>query len=253
MWNFLTRRADQEVPGPLRPAAGMRVYAFGDVHGRFDLFDAARRFVVSDIEQARPERPFALFLGDVIDRGPSSAAVVECLAQGDFPVPALTLRGNHEQMMLEAMGDDVALEGWLKNGGVETLMSYNVSLEDCRDLADVRRALLDAVPADHLRFLGSLPASAVSGDYFFCHAGIRPDVPLEEQVERDLLWIRRPFLESRRKHPKMIVHGHTPVQQPEFLPNRINIDTGAFATGNLTCLLLDGDDAMPVSIHADDS
>ncbi len=252
MWSRLTRRGEPEKPA-LQPAAGMRIYAFGDVHGRFDLFDAARRFIAGDVAQARPERPFAIFLGDIVDRGPASAAVVQSLAEQDFPVPFLVLRGNHEQMMLEALLEDGPLESWLRNGGVETLMSYDVALDECRDLGDVRTALLRAIPTEHLTFLQGLPTSAHSGDYFFCHAGIRPDVPLDKQVEADLMWIRKPFLESRRKHPKMIVHGHTPVQQPEFLPNRINIDTGAYATGNLTCLILDGFDAVPVSIRADET
>jgi serine/threonine protein phosphatase 1 len=251
MWSRLTRRGETQRP-VLKPAAGMRIYAFGDIHGRFDLFDAARRFVATDVAQASTERPFAIFLGDVVDRGPASAAVVQSLAEQDFPVPFLVLRGNHEQMMLDALREDGPLESWLRNGGVETLMSYDVSLEECRDLGDVRNALLRAVPTEHLTFLQGLPTSAHSGDYFFCHAGIRPDVPLDKQAEADLMWIRKPFLESRKKHPKMIVHGHTPVQQPEFLPNRINIDTGAYATGNLTCLILDGEDAVPVSIRADE-
>ena len=120
----------------LQPAAGMRLYAFGDVHGRFDLFDAARRFIAGDVEQAKPERPFGIFLGDIVDRGPASAAVVECLARQDFPIPFLVLRGNHEQMLLDALLEDGPLESWLRNGGVETLMSYDIALDECRDLGE---------------------------------------------------------------------------------------------------------------------
>lgn len=249
MWSFASRRGDGDRLAR-STGAGMRVYAFGDIHGRFDLFDLARRFVAADLLEARPDRPFAVFLGDLIDRGPGSADVLEALSTGQFPIPYLVLRGNHEQMLLDALTSDGPLEAWLRNGGVETLHSYGAEVPGPFDPMKVREVVLSHIPDRHLRFLESLPTSARSGDYFFCHAGIRPDVPLEEQTDQDLMWIRRPFLESRKVHPKLIVHGHTPVPAPDILPNRINIDTGAYATGTLTCLVLDGSDIMTMAIRA---
>jgi serine/threonine protein phosphatase 1 len=176
---------------------------------------------------------------------------VQALSSGDFPVPFVVLKGNHEQMFLDGLSQDGPLDAWLRNGGVATLVSYGIAVDTLASLDDVRDAIRTSVPEAHWTFLSDLGTSAVSGDYFFCHAGIRPDVPLAAQVDADLMWIRKPFLDSRRMHPKMIVHGHSPVALPELLPNRINIDTGAYATGNLTCLILEGDQVTPVTIQAD--
>lgn len=252
MWSFSKRKED--VPAAAHaPAPGMRLYVFGDVHGRFDLFCAARRFVAEDVALRRPARPLAVFLGDLIDRGPGSADVLEALATGDFPVPCVVLRGNHEQMLLDGLAVDKPLEAWLRNGGVATLTSYGIPVDTFENLDDVRVAIRQYVPEHHMAFLGGLGSSAVSGDYFFCHAGVRPDVPLDAQVDADLIWIRRPFLDSRRYHGKMVVHGHTPVAVPELLANRINIDTGAYATGNLTCLILEGEEVIPYTVQASEA
>lgn len=252
MWKF-TARKTEEAPASHSPATGMRLYVFGDVHGQFDLFEAGRRFVADDVTLRRPERPLAVFLGDLIDRGPGSAEVVQALATGDYPVPSVTLRGNHEQMLLDGLVEDRPLEAWLRNGGVATLESYAIPVDTFETLDDVRVAIRSTVPPHHLAFLENLATSAVSGDYFFCHAGVKPEVALELQDDADLLWIRRPFLESRRYHGKMIVHGHTPVAVPELLANRINIDTGAYATGNLTCLILEGEEVIPYTVQGGDS
>jgi serine/threonine protein phosphatase 1 len=250
MWSFSTKK-DGEAPSSHAPAPGMRLYVFGDVHGRFDLFASARRFVADDVALRQPARPLALFLGDLIDRGPESAGIVEALATGDFPIPSVVLRGNHEQMMLDGLREDRPLEAWLRNGGFATLSSYGIAVDGFETLDDVRDAIHRQVPEHHLAFMEGLGTSAVSGDYFFCHAGVRPEVPLFAQVDADLLWIRRPFLESRRYHGKMVVHGHTPVAVPELLPNRIGIDTGAYASGNLTCLILEGEEVIPYTVQPD--
>ena len=252
MWNFAGKRGDEDRTG-WSTGAGMRIYVFGDIHGRFDLFDLARRFVAADLLECVPDRPFAVFLGDLIDRGPGSADVIEALSTGQFPIPYLVLRGNHEQMLLDSLTSAGPLDAWLRNGGVETLQSYSAEFRGPYDPARMRETILSHVPERHLRFLQGLPTSAQSGDYFFCHAGIRPDVPLSEQTDQDLMWIRRPFLESRKTHPKMVVHGHTPVTAPEILPNRINIDTGAYATGTLTCLVLDGANIMTMPVRIQES
>jgi serine/threonine protein phosphatase 1 len=251
MWGLL-RRKTTDAMRLTSPAPGMRVYAVGDLHGRIDLFEKLRDFVGLDQRQTPSERPLAVFLGDVIDRGPGSADIVQGLVSGDFPVPFVALRGNHEQMLLDSLTSEVALEGWLRNGGVTTLMSYGINLSDYALLRDVRDAMAAGIPQAHLEYMATMPTAATSGDYFFCHAGVRPDVSLEEQSERDLLWIRKPFLTSTRDFGKRVVHGHSPVASPEVLPNRINIDTGAYATGLLTCLVLDGTTVNPVRITTED-
>lgn len=228
----------------------MRLYVVGDLHGRRDLFDNLARFVAEDVRHSRPARPFAVFLGDVIDRGPGSASILASLVSGEFPIPFICLRGNHEQMLLDSLQSDAALDAWLRNGGTATLQSYGLDFADYEDIGALRRVMRAAIPQEHLAYLSALPTAAVSGDYFFCHAGVRPDVALDDQQERDLLWIRKPFLQSTRDFGKRVVHGHTPVSEPEILPNRINIDTGAYATGMLTCLLLDKDLLRPVAITA---
>lgn len=239
MWGLLGRKM-KGAGRDTSPAPGMRIYAVGDLHGRGDLFAELKRFVTADQQEVRPARPLTVFLGDLIDRGPDSAAIVQSLVSGDFPQPFLVLKGNHEQMMLDSLESDTSLEAWLRNGGVSTLQSYGVATAELADFAEVRTAMLAAVPQAHFDFIRNLPTAAKSGDYFFCHAGVRPGVPLDQQQERDLLWIRKPFLQSHKDFGLRVVHGHSPAAEPEILPNRINIDTGAYASGQLTCLVLDG-------------
>ncbi len=231
--------ADQESPAI---PGGLRVYAVGDIHGRDDLLDILARGVEADLAIA-PPRVVTIFLGDYIDRGLGSAQVLERLRRGDFPTELIALRGNHEQALLDAFNDPKAFAFWRKFGGLETLASYGVDIAELRlgrGVESVREAMREKIPASHVAFLESLPLSHEIGDFFFCHAGVKPGRPLARQVGADLMWIRDEFLRSGKFHGKVIVHGHTPIEEPQFLPNRINLDTGAYQTGRLTCLVLEG-------------
>lgn len=180
-------------------------------------------------------------LGDYVDRGPASRGVLDLLSAQPFPTFYVALKGNHEALLESFLTDPEVGEHWRRLGGVETLHSYGVPVGDMmrgKNFARAAEALRAAIPAEHLAFLRSLKTSHVEGKYFFCHAGVRPGVPLDRQCDDDLLWIRNEFLDSQMDFGKIVVHGHTPQPEPEVLPNRINIDTGAFATGMLTCVVL---------------
>lgn len=222
---------------------GERVYAVGDVHGRADLLDRLRELIAEDCRSRPPGAATTVFLGDFVDRGAESREVLDILTSGTFPTPTICLTGNHEAMMLAFLRDAELGSGWLPNGGVETLQSYGVEVGDLRTASGLRAAsqrLGEALPAPHRHFLQALRLTHQVGGYFFCHAGVRPGVPLERQAEEDLLWIRKEFLSSSESFGKIVVHGHTPVREPDVRPNRINVDTGAFASGRLTCLVLEG-------------
>lgn len=228
-----------------RTPEGMRLYAIGDVHGCDTMLAGAHDRIAADLA----ERPVAdhriVHVGDYVDRGPASDAVLARLARlsrDDSRV--VCLRGNHDQLMLDFLDDPVA-DGalWLMNGGDRTLANYGIDSrgwqESNQRLADLGDRLAGVIPAGQRAFLENLPETARFGDFFFCHAGIRPGVPLDAQVRRDLIWIRDDFLDDPRDHGVVVVHGHTPQRQPEFRPNRINIDTGAVFGGPLTVLVAD--------------
>lgn len=217
-------------------------YAVGDIHGRADLLAELERKILADWEhQGRPDG-LLIFLGDYVDRGPQTAQVIERLIQG-FPLPSAHLRGNHEQALLDFLDDPETGEMWRRNGGGATLSSYGVDIGKFSlgcGFEHAARDLKALMPAAHLSFLEGLKLSFETGRYFFCHAGVRPGVPMEAQTADDLMWIREPFHSSRADFGKIVVHGHTPVETPEVLPNRINIDTGAVFSGKLTCLAANG-------------
>jgi len=223
------------------PNENERLYVIGDIHGRLDLLDGVIAAIKRDVEEHGPGA-LTVTLGDYIDRGPASRAVLDRLVANPFPTPYVALKGNHEALLEAFLADPTVGQHWRTLGGLETLHSYGVAVsglmmgKNYEAAADQLRA---AMPAEHTDFLQSLKISHSHGKYFLCHAGVRPGVPLERQSDEDLLWIRDEFLRSRMNFGKIIVHGHTPVEAPEVLPNRINIDTGAFATGQLTCVALD--------------
>jgi len=226
------------------PAAppDLRLYAIGDIHGRADLLDLMARAIAEDLARA-PIEALTIFLGDYVDRGPASAAVLERLQAADFPTKFVALKGNHEHFMLEALEDASHYDSWRKYGGLETLVSYGVDVAEVmrgKGFEKARAELAARTPASHRDFLADLPTSFSCGDYFFCHAGIRPGVPLHAQSDQDLLWIREDFLRSTKPAEKVVVHGHTPVADAELLPHRINLDTGAYISGKLSCLVLEG-------------
>ncbi|HEY9215071.1 MAG TPA: metallophosphoesterase family protein [Ancylobacter sp.] len=221
---------------------GIRVYAIGDVHGRLDLLRRLLDKIVHDGAMAANAR--IIFLGDYIDRGADSRSVLDMLIAGVAERGWTCLKGNHEAMLLAALDGSLEWDVWLVNGGAETLFSYGIASRElvaagkAHELGD---AVLAAIPTAHIDFMRNLDLTLTLGDYFFCHAGIRPGVALDRQVEGDLLWIRDVFTQSTADHGKRIVHGHTPTIEPEILPNRINIDTGAYLTNRLSCVVLEGD------------
>lgn len=226
---------------------GIRVYAVGDVHGCAGLLDRLHRLIREDAEAAQERRKVIVYLGDYVDRGPDSAGVIERVLAGPGPgFERVALKGNHEDMMIRFLAGEKIGPLWLYNGGGETLGSYGVAPGPVRvgaalpDLDDVRDVLEARLPETHRAFLDGLATSHVEGGYLFVHAGIRPGVPLAEQDEKDLLWIRQPFLDSPADYGYIVVHGHTPVRVPEWRPNRINLDTGAVYWGHLTAMAFHG-------------
>lgn len=225
-------------------SSGLRIYAVGDIHGRMDLLDELASLIQADLVDA-PKETLTIFLGDYIDRGPGSYGILERLSTGDFPTAFLALRGNHEEMALKFLEDESVLEGWRKFGGLETLHSYGVDVGDAmrgKGFGAAREKFVERLPHRHRAFLEETPLSASYGDYFFCHAGVRPGVSFERQTAEDLLWIRDDFLKFAGAHQKFVVHGHSPVHVPDAKSNRINLDTGAFATSLLTALVLENAD-----------
>jgi calcineurin-like phosphoesterase family protein len=180
-------------------------------------------------------------LGDYIDRGPESSGVIARLAANPFPTPYVALRGNHELMLEMFLADPSVGTQWRPQGGEQTLQSYGVAVRHVVGRGNVQASelLREALPREHVAFLRSLRTSYTHGRFFLCHAGVRPGVPLDEQRDEDLMWIRDEFLLSTVDFGKIVVHGHTPRPEPEVLANRINIDTKAFASGRLTCVVLE--------------
>lgn len=225
-------------------ARGYRAYVIGDIHGRLDLLDE----ILADIERERAERParktLLVFLGDLIDRGPQSAQVIDRLRTFSCDgVGTIFILGNHEEVLLRILdGDTWLIRSWLQFGGTQTLQSYGVDPLTVAGKSDERAlaAIRSAIPKAHQEFLRSFVDTCRFGDYLFVHAGIRPGVPVEEQLQDDLRWIREPFLEDESSHGFIVVHGHTISPEVEERANRIGIDTGAYRTGVLTALALEG-------------
>ncbi|HVY88057.1 MAG TPA: metallophosphoesterase family protein [Hyphomonadaceae bacterium] len=251
---------------PAQVPSGRRVYAIGDVHGRADLLVKLLRELHEDILKGEfVGRPILVFLGDYVDRGFQSRDVIDVLL-GDMLSPFETyfLKGNHEAAMLQFLGDPGIGPRWAEFGGAETLVSYGVrpprtrtSLEEWSKASEELQAKL---PADHLQFLNNLDLSVRIGDYVFVHAGVRPGVPLDQQTEYDLLWIREEFLGDRRPLGAVIVHGHTPASKPYRDGRRVGLDTGAYLSGRLTAARFEHDsvefittgsrlEAAPVAAH----
>lgn len=223
---------------------GLRIYAIGDIHGERELLDALTRRIEADLVERPVETARAVFLGDYIDRGPASRDVIARLAARDFPLPFEALRGNHEDLMLRAMEDIEVMVHWCETGAPATLRSYGLDVEArprAKALAMLRSEFVEALPPAHLEFIRSTRLSWTTGSYFFVHAGARPGIALDRQDEQDLMWIRDACYSSSFDFGKVLVHGHTPRKQPEDLPRRINVDTGAFKWGVLSAAVLEGE------------
>ena len=221
-----------------------RAYAVGDVHGRLDLLKALLGSIEEDVRKRRKMRTSIVFLGDLVDRGPDSAGVIEWLRayRPDF-AKTLFLMGNHEEVMLRVLdGDAALLAQWMKFGGAECVRSYGTDAAALKKMppADAITLLKTKIPASHVDFVRSFADTISFGSYLFVHAGIRPGTSLADQAQSDLRWIRQPFLDDPRDHGHVIVHGHTISEEVELCPNRIGIDTGAYRTGVLTALGIEG-------------
>lgn len=243
MLSKLLRPRPRTVREPSVPA-GTRVYAVGDIHGRLDLLDPLLARIEADDTGRGSADTTIIFLGDLIDRGPASAGVVERLRLLASERTGLRfLKGNHEEVFLAARGGDTqAVRLFCRIGGRETMLSYGLdpTTYERFDYDEVAEYLAREIPSAHRAFLDAFEDMIVLGDYAFVHAGLRPDVTLDRQCTSDLRWIRDPFLDGRGRFDKRVVHGHTIAEEAEFRPHRIGIDTGAYATGKLTALGLEG-------------
>ena len=230
----------------------MRSYAIGDIHGQFDLLRAAHDWVEADRARMGDTGAPVVHVGDLVDRGPDSAGVIEYLMRGqDEGRDWVVLKGNHDRMFATFLADPTAQDPGLRKqfsylhpaiGGAETLAAYGVRNAADRPVGRVHADAIDAVPEAHRHFLATLPTHLERGEVLFVHAGIRPGVPLQEQTETDLVWIRGPFLEHPDPHPWLIVHGHTAIEAPRHYGNRVNIDSRAAYGGPLTAVVIEGNE-----------
>lgn len=236
--------------------AGRILYAVGDIHGECALLEKLLDCIIHDAATAGAgQAATIIFLGDYVDRGPDSRGVLERLSS---PPPAglewRFLRGNHEQALLDFLTEPEGAAPWLRFGGVETLASYGVlappGTVDPRRLAALASQLVERLPSRHLDFLRRTEMMAVVGDYVFVHAGIDPTLPLDQQRPEDLLWMREGFIDRPVRGDHVIVHGHTIVEAPLVVGNRIAIDTGAYATGRLTAVALAGRERRVLQVVA---
>ncbi len=230
-------------PRPALPA-GSRAYAIGDVHGRLDLFAALSAAVDADDAARGGAETTVILLGDLIDRGLDSAGVIAHARAWGQRRAVRVLMGNHEEMFLDALEKEEVLRHFLRFGGKETVLSYPIDPEEYTrsDLAETIALMQAAIPAADVEFIRAFEDRIELGDYLFVHAGIRPDVALEDQAVSDLRWIREPFLSHPASFGPVVVHGHTIDPAPQVRANRIGIDTGAYRTGCLTALGLQGED-----------
>lgn len=236
--SLFTRRKKEPASIP----RGHRVYAIGDVHGRLDLLQKLWTMIEADAAGTHLRKTIIL-VGDYVDRGRDSKGVIDFLLKVKQDRDVVCLRGNHDQAVLDFVGDAKFYRSWKPFGAPETLLSYGVMPPRFDDEAEFEKARSEFVakcPQIHLEFLKSLPHYHEIGDYFFVHAGVRPGIPLKEQDPQDMLWIREDFLFSRADLEKVVVYGHTPVEQAGRRGHRLGIDTGAYATGRLSAVVLEG-------------
>ncbi|MEZ5743381.1 MAG: metallophosphoesterase [Sphingomonadaceae bacterium] len=243
MVEIINRLFRARQPGRL-PAVpdGQRVYAIGDIHGRLDLFGALVQAIERDDKARGAADTTVILLGDLIDRGPHSARVINAARSWGEGRKVRYISGNHEEMFLLSFYRRDVLRNFLKWGGKETILSYGITPEafDEANMHELQDMLLDAVPAEDRKFINEFELMIEIGDYLFVHAGIRPAVPLDEQKQHDCRWIRESFTDFLGDHGRLVVHGHTISDEPDVRSNRIGIDTGAFQSGVLTALCLEG-------------
>lgn len=235
----------RKAPAKPRPStpAGERYYAIGDIHGCDKLFDALIDAIEADDADAAPADTTVVLLGDLVDRGPGSSQVIASARAWGERRKVRYLAGNHEEMFLESFDDREVLKHFLKHGGRETILSYDIKKSEYNklELDELQERLHSLVPREDRDFLAGFEEMILAGDYAFVHAGIDPSRALDEQSRKDLLWIRERFLSHSAPFEKVVVHGHTIFEDVEQRPNRIGIDTGAFRYGRLTALVLEGE------------
>ena len=234
--------------------ADQRLYAIGDVHGCSDLLEDLVLKIQTDQSARTPKPTILVFLGDIIDRGPDSRGTIEfALNLREAGAPCEFLMGNHESMMLQVLfGEDTKLvKSWLRYGGEECLKSYGVDTDELwnQDSLSIKEMMKNIIPATHIEFLQSFKSYYEFGDYLLVHAGIDPKKGLSEQKDKDYLWSREPFLSWSGQLEKKIVHGHTICAEPEFYSHRIGIDSGAYLTGRLSALRIEGDETSVLQVQ----
>lgn len=243
-------------PPPRLPAVpdGQRYYAIGDIHGRLDLFEGVIAAVEDEIAAAPATDHQIILLGDLVDRGPDSAGVIERARAWQETRNVRILAGNHEEMFLNAFQKPETLRHFLKHGGYETLLSYGFSAKHLvtLPLEDIFAQLPDVVSQDTRDYIAGFETMIRAGDYVFVHAGIDPSRPLNDQKRSDLLWIRERFLSHEGPLERVVVHGHTIFNNVMDCGNRIGIDTGAFRSGVLTALVLEADQRRVLQARACD-
>jgi serine/threonine protein phosphatase 1 len=243
VFSRLFRSSEPDSTVPAVPP-GFRVYAIGDVHGRADLLDALLGQIERDMAEQPSAQTLIIFLGDLIDRGPDSAAVLQRVRTYRRPgVRVISLCGNHEEVLLRILrGESDLIANWLRFGGAECAASYGLDPKALKHLPGAKAVeqLRKAIPREDRNYLQRLGDTVRVGSYVFVHAGLRPGVALAEQAQADLRWIREPFLGHEGDHGAVVVHGHTICEAVEQRPNRIGIDTGAYRSGVLTALVLEG-------------
>jgi len=243
-WKKLFRgnAAPARQAGPASVPPGTRVYAVGDIHGRLDLFRGIMQAIDADDSARGSAQTSLVLLGDLIDRGPDSAGVVTKARRLARERPVSLLMGNHEEMFLQSFSKVGVLRSFLRFGGRETILSYGVPEQAFAELdpEELQQVMTAAVPRDHREFLAGFEKMVRFGDYVFVHAGIDPEMPLDRQTGQNCRWIREPFLSHEGDFGAIVVHGHTVTDAPEVLSNRIGIDTGAFQSGTLTAIGLEG-------------
>jgi serine/threonine protein phosphatase 1 len=233
-------------PKPTRPLPaipyGRRVYAIGDIHGRRDLFDQLVQAIEDDDRKRGNAQTTIILLGDLVDRGPDSSGVIAAARNLQARRDTRIIFGNHEEMFLQSLESMDMLRHFLRFGGRETILSYPIdhAVFDTLTVEQAQDAMRAVIPRADVEFLQGFEDRIEIGDYLFVHAGIRPGVPMSDQNVRDLRWIREPFLSNGDEHGWCVVHGHTITDVPEIRPNRIGIDTGAYMSGRLTALGLEG-------------
>ena len=225
-----------------------RIYAVGDVHGHIKLLEIIHTLIRNDLEKNPVDDYKLIFLGDYIDRGPDSAGCIEYLinlmAENNN---VICLKGNHEDKLENFLADPIGFaDSFFTYGGIDTAVSYGIDMAEYRgrddEISRKGSELSNSIPAHHKSFYSKLDKSVTFGAYMFVHAGVRPGVALDQQSEDDLIWIRSEFITNQQLYEKVIIHGHTPAYPMEVQPNRINVDTHAYQTGVLSCLVLQGSD-----------